>query len=131
MTMLNDVLPSIILAGAQFTTRALSSSTANAGELTGSPLCIMINTGGTPGTYTTRSAALMIADGNLQQGQSWMIFLANNQGTGTLTLGAGSGVSAGGTLTVGTNVARWFLAQVTGAAAVTITGLALSHICAV
>lgn len=113
------------------TSAALSSSTAAVGQLTGAPLVIMWNTGATPGTYTTRTNAQMIADAELQPGYSWLIILGNNQGTGTLTLGAGSGVTVSGTATVGTQVARLFLASVSSASVITITGLAFSWTIAV
>jgi hypothetical protein len=127
MVMLNDV---VMMPPCQGNTRNVGSGgTANAGELTGASLCIMTHvTGNNPGTFTTRTAAQMMADWpNLQVGQSWLILLANAQGTGVLTLGAGANVSVAGTATVPVNSARWFLATVTSATTITITGLPLSH----
>lgn len=120
-----------LLQGFQSNTAALSTTTASAGQLSGSAVCIMINTGSNPGTYTTRAATAMIADSNLQVGQTYLVFLANNQATGTLTLAAGSGVTVSGTATVAANVARWFVVTVNTAAAMTFAGVVLSHICAV
>jgi hypothetical protein len=74
---------------AKYTTRALSSSTAAAGELTGAGFVTMNNSGATPGTYTTRTAAQMIADAGLQKGDTYNLRIVNGQGTGTLTLAAG------------------------------------------
>ncbi len=137
MASVNDVVASLVAPGVQLNTRALSSSTANAGELTpqgGSGIVIMTNTGGTPGTYTTRTLAQMVADG-LQPGQNYLLILANNQGTGVLTLAAGSGVTAvAGTATVAINTARLFTVSVGGTIAsptITITGLALAWTSAV
>lgn len=132
MACLNDIASGLLgTAGlsVQLSTAALSSSTATAGQLTGSSICIMTNTGATPGTYTTRTAALMIADwGGWGTCNAWIIILANNQGTGVLTLGAGASVTVGGTATVAINSARLFTAVVGGTPAsptIAITGLAL------
>ena len=115
-----------ILLGAQSNSAALSSTTASAGQLSGSAVCVMFNTGSTPGTYTTRTASLMIADSNLQLGQTWLVLLGNNQGTGTLTLAGGTGVTISGTSTVAANVGRLYICTVTSATAITMTGVALS-----
>lgn len=131
MASTNDIpLIGFALLGAQGGNRAMSSSTANPGELTGSDSVVMFNTGATPGTYTTRTAVQMIADGNLQNGQTWLIILANNQATGTLTLGGGSGVTVSGTTTCAPNVARFFIATVTSPTTIAIVGQALSFTCA-
>lgn len=128
MSSLMDIAGGFALPSIQFNTRALSGSTANAGELTGSAICIMNASGSTPGTYTTRTAALMIADGPLSLNQQWWILLVNGQGTGTLTLAGGANVTIGGTATVATNTARLYLAQVTNVAspAITITNVGFS-----
>lgn len=114
----------------QLNTAALSSSTASANQLSpvgNQGLVIMNNTGGTPGTYTTRTAAQMIADSNLHAGDSYLLLLNNLQGTGTLTLAAGSNVTVGGTATVLVNTGRLFtvVVGITGTTIV-ITGLAIS-----
>jgi hypothetical protein len=123
-----------IVAGAfgciniQTSSRSMSSSTANAGELTptgSASIVTATNVGSTPGTLTTRTAAQMIADGPLSIGQTWVILLCNFQGTGTLTLGGGSNVTVGGTATVAVNTCRIFTATVSTATTVTITGLAI------
>lgn len=124
---LQDIAGGFPLPSIQFNTAALSSSTASAGQLSGSPICIMNNSGGTPGTYTTRTAALMVADSNLSPGQQWWIILVNGQGTGTLTLAGGSNVTISGTATVATNTLRFFIAQVNNAGtAITITNVGFS-----
>jgi hypothetical protein len=131
---LQDVLPGFLPVSVQLSTAALSSTTASAGQLSGSFLTIMTNTGGTPGTYTTRTAAQMIADSNLYVGQTYFLILANNQGTGTLTLAGGSNVTVGGTATAAINTARLFTVTVGGTIAsptITITGLALAWTSAV
>ncbi len=134
MASINDLPAGMLNLAVQLTSRALSSSTASAAELTpssGISLVIMTNTGGTPGTYTTRTPAQMIADSSLYVGQTWLLILANNQGTGVLTLAAGSGASVGGTATVAINTARLFTAVVNTATLITFTGLALAWTSAV
>lgn len=106
---------------AKFTTRALSSSTANAGDLTGAKFVTLHNTGATPGTLTSRTGAQMIADGFYQVGDSYMLRIVNAQGTGTLTLAAGDGnVTITGTATMAINSFRDFIVTITGAATLTI-----------
>jgi len=119
-------------AGAvQLNTAALSSSTASANQLSpvgNQGIVIMNNTGGTPGTYTTRAAAQMVADSNFKGGETYVLFLNNFQGTGTLTLAAGSNVTVSGTATVAVNTGRLFTVVVNaGATAITITGLAFGY----
>lgn len=134
MANVNDIVSGLLpvgaAAGCQSNTAGLSSTTASAGQLSGSSIVIMINTGATPGTYTTRTAAQMISDSNLQVGQTYLLFLSNNQGTGTLTLAGGTGVTVSGTATVGTNVGRFFVVTVNSATTMTFTGSALSVITA-
>ena len=129
-TSLQDIPLGYIPLSIKVTSAALSSSTASAGQLSGAFITIMTNTGCTPGTYTTRTAAEMFAESGLYPGQSYFLILANNQGTGTLTLAAGaSGVTAAGTLTALVNAARLFQVNCSGTTAVplmTFTGLALS-----
>lgn len=106
---------------AKFTTRALSSSTAAAGELTGAKWVTMNNSGATPGNYTTRTAAQMIADGFYQVGDSYNLRIVNGQGTGTLTLVAGDGnVTITGTATALVNTFRDFVVTITAAGTLTI-----------
>ncbi len=124
MTMTND-LPANTppLNGCNSRSAALSSSTALPGDLSGAPVCCVNNTGATPGTLTPRTAAQMIADSNLQIGQTWLVILNNDQGTGVLTLGTASGVTVSGTATAGTNACTLFLAQVTAANTIVFTRL--------
>lgn len=129
MACIQDTQSGFLLPAIVLNTRALSSSTAAAGELSGAVLMVMNNSGGTPGTYTSRTAAQMIADSGLALNSLWWILLVNGQGTGTLTLAGGSNVTVSGTATVATNTARLFTATVTGVGAspaITITGQAIS-----
>ena len=112
--------------GVQSNSAALSSTTASAGQLSGAGIVVMFNTGATPGTYTTRTAAQMIADSNLQVGQTYLLLLGNNQATGTLTLAGGTGVTVSGTATVAANVGRLFTVTVNTSTTMTFTGAAIS-----
>lgn len=114
MASVNDVLGGFSLPGITFNTAAFSSSTAAVGQLSGNtPIMILNNSGGTPGTLTPRTAAQMIVDSNLNLGQTWWLFLVNGQGTGVLTLGTATGVTVTGTATVAANTARLYVATVT------------------
>lgn len=124
---ITDFGAGVILPFPQLSTAALSSSAASAGQLSGAGVVIMNNSGSTPGTYTTRTAAQMVADSNLKAGQVYIVVLVNGQGTGTLTLGAGSGVTISGTATVATITARIFTVTVNnatlGSEAITFTSI--------
>ena len=136
MACVNDTascLPAVLLQGgllgAVSATAVLSSTTASAGQLTGASIVIFWHAGGTnPGTYTTRTAVQMINDTTppMQTSQTWLLFLGNQNGTGTLTLAGGTGVTIGGTTTVAANVGRFYLCTVTAATTITMTGQALS-----
>lgn len=119
--MLNDVQAAFWPWPLVFNTASLSSSTASAGQLSGAALVVMNNAGGTPGTYTTRTATQMIADSSLTLGQLYLVLLVNGQGTGTLTLAGGTGVTITGTATVATVTARLFTVSVTNVATPAIT----------
>lgn len=112
-----------------------AGGTFASGDLSGASIVIYSHiTTANPATLTTRTAALMIADSGLQANQSYLLVIANNQGTGVLTLGAGSNVTVAGTATVAINAARLFTVQVSATAAtmsITITGLAISWTSAV
>ncbi len=125
MASVNDVPGGFNLPGVVFSTHAYSSSSAGAGDLSGGTLMIVNNSGGTPGTLTSRTAAQMITDSNLTMGQVWWLLVVNGQGSGTLTLAGASGVTVSGTATVAPITARLYICQVTGVganAAITMVG---------
>lgn len=97
----------------QFATASFSAGTLSAGQITGAALCVLNNSGATPGTQTTRTATQMIADGGLTLGQTWWICIFNSVTTNALTLAGGSGVTVSGTATVAGFSATLFTAQVT------------------
>lgn len=132
MASVNDVTPNamsmLALTSIQVSSASLSSSTASAGQLTGPGpgIIYMANVGSTPGSYATRTAAQMQADSSwLGVGQTYILILANNQGTGTLTLTAGSNVTVAGTATVAVNTARVFVVTTPTATTMVFTGLAI------
>ena len=97
----------------QFATASMSVGTLTAGQITGAPICVLNNSGATPGTQTTRTATLMIADAGLSLGQTWLIIIFNSVTTNALTLAGGTGVTISGTATVAGFSASAFSAQVT------------------
>ena len=121
MPSINDVTAGMWLPTIQFNTAALSSTTAAAGQLSGSAICVMNNSGSTPGTYTTRTAAQMVADAGLALGSPYLLLLVNGQGTGSITLAGGTNVTISGTATVAPITARLFLVTVTNIITPTIT----------
>lgn len=108
------------LAAAKYTANAtVGAQIAAAGDLTGA-LNVTANYSAIGGAnLTTRTAAQMIADAGLVLGQAYELEIMN-PGAGTLTLVGGTGVTISGTATIATQVARWFVVTVTGAATITI-----------
>jgi hypothetical protein len=103
-----------------------TTTTFTAGELTGAKFTVYNNTQGTPGTITTRTAGQMFGDiPNCVIGFSYILRIINGQGTGTLTVAVGSGVTNPNTstLTIATNTWRDFMVTFTSATAATITEL--------
>lgn len=108
------------LPATQFNT-GTTTTTFTAGQLTGANDVVYNNSGATPGSIATRTAALMIADiPNAAVGQTWRLRVINGQGTGTLTITAGTGVTLTGTMTVAANTWRDFVCTYTAAGAITI-----------
>lgn len=107
---------------AQFVTNTTTTTFA-AGQLTGSEFQVYANTGNTPGTITTRTAAQMIADiPNASVGLSWVLRIYHG-GTGTLTVAAGTNVTLTGTATIATTTFRDFLCTITSATAITMQNI--------
>lgn len=109
------------LPAAQFNT-GTTTTTFTAGQLTGADYVVYTNTGATPGSIATRTATQMIADiPNAYIGQTWVLTIVNGQGTGTLTVTAGTDVTLTGTATVAVNTWRSFICTITSVSAHTIT----------
>lgn len=97
---------------AQFVTNTTTTTFAS-GQLTGAPNVVYANTGNTPGTITTRTAALMFSDTpNAYTGQTYRLRIYHG-GTGTLTIAAGTNVTLTGTMTIATTTWRDFIVTFT------------------
>lgn len=93
-----------------------TTTTFAAGQLTGGAFVVYTNTQGTPGSIQTRTAAQMFSDaGNVQIGDTYMLRVINGQGTGVLTITAGSNVTLTGTMTLAINSWRDFVVTFTDA----------------
>ncbi len=112
---------------AQYSTAALQSTNLTVAQVSGSQIVCYDNTGTTPATLTTPTAAAIIANvPNAQVGDSWIFFLRNDSGSAnTLTLGAGTNVTLTGTMTVAQNVTRMFVVTITSATAVTFQSMGI------
>ncbi len=109
---------------AKFTTNT-TTTTFTAGELTGAPFVNYTNTQGTPGSIATRTATQMFADDpNAWVGNSYLLRITNGQGTGILTVTAGSGVTLTGTATIALNTWRDFVVTYTSATALVMQNIA-------
>lgn len=101
----------------QFVTNTTTTTFA-AGQLTGANYVVYTNTQGTPGSIATRSAAQMFTDNAYARvGGTYILRVVNGQGTGTLTITAGSNVTLTGTATIAINTWRDFVVTYTSATA--------------
>jgi hypothetical protein len=110
-------------SAAKFTT-GTTTTTFTAGQLTGADYVVYTNTQATPGSIATRTATQMFNDDpSARVGSSYILRIVNGQGTGTLTVTAGSGVTLTGTMTVALNTWRDFVVTYTSATALTIQNI--------
>lgn len=108
---------------AKFTT-GTTTTTFAAGQLTGAGFVNYTNTQGTPGSIQTRSATQMFTDDPYARvGSSYILRVTNGQGTGTLTITAGSNVTLTGTMTVAVNTMRDFVVTYNTATTLTIQNI--------
>ncbi len=107
---------------AKYVTAALQSAAIPAASMTGADFVVFDNTGTTPGTLTTDTAANIIAASpGWQIGQSYMLRIRNDSGSAnTATIAGGTGVTVTGTATIAQYVARDFIVTYTSAGAVTL-----------
>lgn len=117
-----------MLPPAKYTTAALQAATIPAANLAGASDVIFDNTGTTPGTLTTDTAANIIAAvPGWQIGQTYILEIRNDSGSAnTATIAGGTGVTMTGTLTIAQNTTRRFAVTYTGAAAVSMQSIGLS-----
>ena len=115
----------------QYRTGALQSATFAASDL--SPLngteaiVCYDNTGTTPGTLTTRTAAQMYADTpGASPDMVYLLAIRNSSSmANTATVGAGTGVTLTGTMTIAQNVTRLFVVTFASNAAVTLQSMGI------
>lgn len=101
-----------------------TTTTFSAGQLTGGEFTCYINTQGSPGSISTRTAAQMFSDYTYARvGGSYLLRIVNGQGTGVLTVTAGSNVTLSGTATIATNTWRDFIVTFTSDSALTMQGI--------
>jgi hypothetical protein len=102
-------LNNLIQPEAKFTTASITAATFSAGQITGGGYTVFTNTNASPGTCTTRTATLMFGDiTGAFSGMAYTLRLVQT-GAGTMTLGAGTGVTLTGTMTVPQNTTRDFV----------------------
>ena len=107
---------------AKYSTAALQAAAIPAANMSGGDFVVFDNTGTTPATLTTDTAANIIAaNPGWQVGQSYMLRIRNDSGSAnTATIAGGTGVTVTGTATIAQYVARDFVVTYTGASAVTL-----------
>lgn len=97
--------------------------TLASGDITGANTVILVSTNATPGVQTTRTATLMFVDHfGAVTGTTYNLTIVN-EGAGIFTLGAGSGVTLTGTMTVATDTTRTFIVTFTSSTAMTIVSV--------
>lgn len=116
------------LPPSQYKTAALQSAAIVAANMAGAATCFFDNTGTTPGSLPTDTAAAIIAAvPGWQIGQSYVLQIRNSSGSAnTATITAGSGVTLTGTMTIAQNVTRTFNVTYTAAGAVTLQSMGVS-----
>jgi hypothetical protein len=116
---------------AQYLTAALQSAAFSQFHLTpttGAERVVFYdNTGTTPATLTTRTAALMFSDiPGCFAGLTYVLGIRNSSGSAnTATVAAGSGVILTGTMTIAQFATRLFVVTMTSPAACTLQSVAL------
>lgn len=123
---LNSTIQSIIamiFPPAKYSTASITGVAFAAGQLTGAQFTVFINSNASPGTCTTRTATQMFGDfTNATATTSYLLRLVQT-GAGTMTLGAGTGVTLTGTMTIAQNTWRDFIVSFTSATTLTITSI--------
>jgi Zn-dependent alcohol dehydrogenase len=109
------ITQAISLPSYKYVAVTANTSTLVAGDITGATEVVLnTSTQATP-TFTTRTAAQMIADiPNAQIGMTWKVTVLNRN-SGTLTMAAGSGVTITGTATIATVNWKDFICTYTAA----------------
>lgn len=114
----------VLTPAATFNTNT-TTTTFVAGQLTGGAFTCYVNSQATPGSIATRTAAQMFTDNpGARVGGSYLLRIVNGQGTGILTVTAGSNVTLTGTNTIATNTWRDFVVTYTTATALVMQNIA-------
>lgn len=101
---------------------ALTANTYNANDMVGGVIVRMIEPGASGNRTDSTDTATNIVNAipGATPLQSFPFFLANLNSGGTLTLGAGTGVTITGSTAVQANSVRLFMGQITGSTAVAL-----------
>jgi hypothetical protein len=116
------------LPDAQYSTAALQAAVMPAANIAGAKVVAFENTGTTPGTLTTDTAANIVAaiPGALV-GQAYLLKIRNSSGSAnTATIAGGTGVTMHGTLTIAQNVTRDFMVVLTSLTAIDMYSMGVS-----
>lgn len=108
------------LPAAKFTTDATGTQTADAGDLTGAEFVVWKNTANGAVTLTTRTATQMFGDlYGASIGMSYFLRIVS-AGDNTVTITAGSGITAADTMTVATMTTRDYIVTINTATTMTM-----------
>jgi len=120
--------PITSLIAAKYSTAALQSAVIPAANMAGANNVAFENTGTTPATLTTDTAANIIAAiSHPQIGFTYDLEIRNSSGSAnTATIGAGSGVTLHGTMTIAQNTTRSFKVVLTTLTAIDIYSMGIS-----
>lgn len=121
-------VPIANLPGSQYSTAALQSAPIPAANMAGAQSVSFENTGTTPGTLTTDTAAAIVAAiPNAQVGMAYDLYVRNSSGSAnTATVAGGTGVTTHGTMTIAQNVTRRFVVVLTSLTAVDLYSMGVS-----
>lgn len=114
--------------GSKYATAALQTAAIVAANMAGAKVVAFENTGTTPGTLTTDTAAAIVAAiASAQVGDGYMLYIRNSSGSAnTATIAGGTGVTMHGTLTIAQSVTRTFVVVLTSLTAVDIYSMGIS-----
>lgn len=114
----------VVQPGASFSSNT-TTTTFTAGQLTGAAFVDYANTGATPGSIATRTAAQMFTDyAYARVGGSYLLRITNAQAVGTLTVTAGTNVTLTGTATILPSTWRDFVVTFNSATTLTMQNIA-------
>ena len=104
------------------------ATTAAVGDITGADYVVAEYSAIGTAALTLRTAAQMIADAGLQNGDTWVVQFVNTHGTLTYTITTSAGNTLTGTMTVAAGATRTCIAKVTGDGAITLQSVSIGTI---